>query len=79
MSSRALFWENEKTSCRKANMTPHGKTDVMDFVGSSAVLWPLFISLCVSHFVETISCALEGRQPLPETGMVKITLVVINT
>jgi len=68
MSSAALFWEDEWTSCQNSGMIPVGD-DAMDFIGSSAVLWPLFLSLCISHFVETVSCALEGRQPMPETGM----------
>lgn len=68
LSSSVLFWEDELTSCQNANMIPTSK-DAMDFIGSSGVLWPLFLSLCISHFVETVSCALEGRQPIPETGM----------
>jgi len=79
LSSQALFWEDEKTSCRNAAMIPLDKEDAMKFVGSSAMLWPLFVSLCVSHFVETISCAFEGRQPVPETGMVRTISVSRNT
>jgi len=41
----------------------------MDFMGSSNNLWPLFLSLCLSALTETISCALQGRQPMAETGM----------
>jgi hypothetical protein len=37
--------------------------------GSLAILWPLFLSLGISHFVETLSCALQGRQPVQEAGM----------
>lgn len=37
--------------------------------GSLALLWPLFLSLGFSQFVETLACALQGRQPVQEAGM----------
>lgn len=37
--------------------------------GSFALLWPVFIRLCFSHFVETVMCALQGRAVAKETGM----------
>ena len=43
--------------------------DDMAFRGSSTLLWPLFLVLGLSQLVETISTALQGRQPLSETGM----------
>lgn len=67
-SSALLFWESEYESCEGVNMVPLGE-NVLDFVGSSSVLWPLFLSLCLSALMETISCALQGRQPMAETGM----------
>lgn len=68
LSSRLVFWQTEEESCMSAGMIPPAGQRSPVF-GSSSVLWPLFMSLCISHFVETISCALEGRQPMAETGM----------
>jgi len=67
LSSTLLFWQTEEQSCISAGMVPSG--DSHDIVGSSSVLWPLFLSLCVSHFLETVSCSLQGQRPHAETGM----------
>ena len=37
--------------------------------GSFNLLWPVFITLCISHFVETLLCALQGRPVVTEAGM----------
>lgn len=68
LSSRLVFWNTEEESCMRAGMIPPAGQRSPVY-GSSSVLWPLFMSLCISHFAETISCALEGRQPMAETGM----------
>lgn len=67
LSSALLFWESEEQSCISAKMVPSEASS--SIVGSSSVLWPLFLSLCVSHFMETVSCALQGQRPQAETGM----------
>lgn len=67
-SSKVLFWESIEDSCRAANMLPSGDESTRPS-GSLAILWPLFLSLGISHFVETLSCALQGRQPVQEAGM----------
>lgn len=68
ISSRLLFWQTERDSCLKSGMiAPRGGHSAV--YGSASVLWPLFMCLCISHFMETISCALQGRQPMAETGM----------
>ncbi|KAK9479334.1 hypothetical protein V1514DRAFT_328369 [Lipomyces japonicus] len=33
------------------------------------ILWVLYKAFCLGHFVETLSCALEGRIPSADTGM----------
>ena len=38
-------------------------------LGSFSLMWRFFVTLCISQFVETLACALQGRQPMPETGM----------
>ena len=37
--------------------------------GSFSLLWPIFLLLCLSHFVEVLSCALQGRTVSTEAGM----------
>jgi hypothetical protein len=67
-SSALLFWETKEDSCRAANMLPLDDESTRPS-GSLAMLWPLFLSLGISHFVETLSCALQGRRPVQEAGM----------
>ncbi|KAH7115947.1 ubiquitin-protein ligase-like protein [Dendryphion nanum] len=67
-SSTLLFWETEGASCQAVNMLPLSG-DRTRPAGSLALLWPLFLSLTFSQFVETLSCALQGRRPLPEVGL----------
>ncbi|PQE10174.1 hypothetical protein CJF32_00000710 [Rutstroemia sp. NJR-2017a WRK4] len=38
-------------------------------VGSLSLLWPLFKTFSFSQFIETVSCAVQGRQVAAETGM----------
>ncbi|OMP86382.1 Protein ASI3 [Diplodia seriata] len=68
VSSNILYWEDDMASCRAVNMG-HSEGEFLSLNGSLTRLWPLFLSLCLSQFVETMSCALQGRQPMPETGM----------
>lgn len=68
LSSTLLFWETDQQSCSAVNMgRPVNGADVPH--GSFALLWPVFIRLCLSHFVETLSCALQGRTVVTEAGM----------
>lgn len=63
-----LPWESDQQSCSAVNMgTPINASDIP--YGSFALLWPVFLRLCVSHFVETISCALQARPVVTEAGM----------
>jgi len=68
LSSMLLFWENDAASCSAMNMSLKDNNK-LKLVGSFSLVWPFFITLCVSQFVETLACALQGRQPMPETGM----------
>ena len=67
-SSMLLFWENDATSCLAVDMIP-SRSEVWDRKGSLSMLWPFFQSLCLGQFVETLSCAVQGRQLMTETGM----------
>lgn len=67
-SSALLSWEPLETSCGAVNMLPSSSTQPRAS-GSLALLWPVFISLVFSHFIETLSCALQRTRPLQEVGM----------
>ncbi|KAJ5159502.1 uncharacterized protein N7482_006506 [Penicillium canariense] len=68
LSSRLMAWESDAQACSAVKMgRAFGSTDVP--FGSFALLWPVFLLLCLSHFVETLSCALQGRPVMTETGM----------
>ncbi|KAF2494206.1 hypothetical protein BU16DRAFT_583157 [Lophium mytilinum] len=68
MSSALLLGQGDEASCRAANMLPPDMSTPRPS-GSLSLLWPLFISLGFSQFIETLACALQSRQPSPETGM----------
>ncbi|KAF1846720.1 uncharacterized protein K460DRAFT_406911 [Cucurbitaria berberidis CBS 394.84] len=67
-ASALLFWETTEDSCRAANMFPADPESTRP-TGSLALLWPLFLSIGFGQFVETLSCALQGRHPIQEAGM----------
>ncbi|KAH0290162.1 hypothetical protein KCU62_g3713, partial [Aureobasidium sp. EXF-3399] len=67
-SSTLLFWKSDVECCRAMNMSLQDDK-FLDVMGSFSLLWPLFLAFCFSQFIETLNCALQGRQPLPETGM----------
>ncbi|KFY97552.1 hypothetical protein V500_02022 [Pseudogymnoascus sp. VKM F-4518 (FW-2643)] len=78
MSTVLLFGASDGDSCRAVRMIPPKEEDQADsqilnsppkLSGSLATLWPLFQTLCVSQFVETLSCAVQGRHVASETGM----------
>ncbi|CAG7951754.1 unnamed protein product [Penicillium olsonii] len=67
LSSSLLGWESEEQSCSAVKMTRTSSSELP--YGSFSLLWPTFMMLCLSHFIETLSCALQGRQVKTETGM----------
>ncbi|MCJ1472427.1 hypothetical protein MMC13_001075 [Lambiella insularis] len=67
LSSALLPWETERQSCLAVKMI-HSEEDGY-LTGSMSLLWPIFQSLCLSQFVETLSCAVQGRPVMTETGM----------
>ncbi|KAI9874904.1 MAG: hypothetical protein M1830_009140 [Pleopsidium flavum] len=68
LSSTLLFWQSDRESCLAVNMI-HPDNNSPQIQGSLPLLWPLFQSLCLSQFIETLSCAVQGRQVMTETGM----------
>ncbi|KAK6827668.1 hypothetical protein PG987_011009 [Apiospora arundinis] len=70
VSSTLLLGAADIDSCRAVNMVPQNESVYpAELQGSLSLLWPLFGTLCLSHFVETISCAVQGRAVAVETGM----------
>ncbi|CAG8360814.1 unnamed protein product [Penicillium salamii] len=67
LSSSLLGWESEEQSCSAVKMTRESNSELP--YGSFSLLWPTFLMLCLSHFIETLSCALQGRPVMTETGM----------
>ncbi|KAJ5102275.1 hypothetical protein NUU61_004497 [Penicillium alfredii] len=68
LSSSLLAWESDQLSCSAVQMSRATNASPAPF-GSFSFLWPMFLLLCFSHFVETLSCALQGRPVMTETGM----------
>ncbi|OTA64727.1 hypothetical protein K449DRAFT_327832 [Hypoxylon sp. EC38] len=70
LSTVLLLGASDYDSCRAVHMIPPNNHEYSnDLRGSLSLLWPLFGTLCLSHFLETISCAVQGRQVAVETGM----------
>ena len=68
LSSTLLFWRNEERSCRALGID-FAKDNEPTLNGTIPLLWPIFQSLCISQFIETLSCAVSGRTVKTETGM----------
>lgn len=68
IASTLLPWESDERACSAVNMGRDATNTDIPF-GSFSLLWPVFLLLCLSHFVETLSCALQGRPVMTETGM----------
>ncbi|KAK6067777.1 Protein ASI1 [Seiridium cupressi] len=70
ISSTLLMGSSDFDSCRAVNMVPDvDQVYPADLQGSLSLLWPLFGTFCLSHFLETVSCAVQGRPVAVETGM----------
>ncbi|KAJ5295778.1 hypothetical protein N7508_010599 [Penicillium antarcticum] len=68
ISSKLLGWESVEQSCSAVKMGRTGTSSPIPY-GSFSLLWPTFLLLCGSHFAETLSCALQGKPVMTETGM----------
>lgn len=70
ISSTLLFWKDDAACCTARNMSiPALDGDTSQLRGSMSLLFVFFLTLCASQLFETLACALQGRQPVPETGM----------
>ncbi|EER27025.1 hypothetical protein CPC735_023610 [Coccidioides posadasii C735 delta SOWgp] len=68
LSSFLLQWEDDRASCSAVSMAQPAEPGKAMY-GSFSLLWPAFLRLCLGHFVETLSCALQGRPVATEAGM----------
>ncbi|KAL4803860.1 hypothetical protein BDV18DRAFT_144560 [Aspergillus unguis] len=66
LSSTLIPWETDQQSCSAMDMT-RVASDIP--LGSFRFLWPVFLRICLSHFVETLSSSLQGRPVVSEGGM----------
>ncbi|KAF5546382.1 ASI1 [Fusarium phyllophilum] len=70
LSSILLFSASDEQSCIAVRMIPSDESgSARNLTGSLSNLWPLFGTFCLSQFLETVSCAVQGRPVAPETGM----------
>lgn len=68
LSSMLLFWETDERACSSVGMSksyPGGPARY----GSFALLWLMFLRVCLNHFIDTLSCSLQQRTVMTETGM----------
>ncbi|CZT06811.1 probable ASI3 Putative integral membrane E3 ubiquitin ligase, role in negative regulation of amino acid uptake [Rhynchosporium agropyri] len=80
LSSALLLGASDQASCVAVGMVEpeyddeivkdhNGEMPKTELTGSLSLIWPLFKTLCFSHFIETLSCAVVGRRVAGETGM----------
>ncbi|KAF6813287.1 Protein ASI1 [Colletotrichum plurivorum] len=69
MSSAFLLGPSDRESCLAIGMVPVDGDVTEELRGSLSLLWPLFGTFCLSQFLETVSCAVQGRPVSAETGM----------
>ncbi|ROT34832.1 hypothetical protein SODALDRAFT_329446 [Sodiomyces alkalinus F11] len=70
LSTGLLFGSTDQDSCVAMRMVPnHNSEDQIELRGSLSILWPLFGTFCLSQFLETLLCAVQGRPAAAETGM----------
>jgi hypothetical protein len=70
LSSTLLFGASDQDTCLSVHMIPPDDSEqTPELRGSLSLLWPLFGTFCLSQFLETVSCAVQGRPVAAETGM----------
>lgn len=69
LCSILLVGATDEQSCVAVRMIPSQSDVVPDLQGSLSRLWPLFGTFCLSQFIETVSCAVQGRPLASETSM----------
>lgn len=70
LSSKLLFWQDDLSCCDARAMSLLAvENNRSELRGSMSLLFAFFLTLCTSQLFETLFCALQGKQPMPETGM----------
>ncbi|KAB5576515.1 hypothetical protein GE09DRAFT_953930 [Coniochaeta sp. 2T2.1] len=70
LSSTLLFGATDEQSCMSVHMIAReDEPTAANLRGSLSRLWPLFGTFCMSNFIETISCVVQGKPVSAETGM----------
>ncbi|KAK3306947.1 uncharacterized protein B0T15DRAFT_528667 [Chaetomium strumarium] len=69
LSSSLLLGATDEDSCRSIRMVPWDDGELVELVGSLSRLWPLFGTFCLSHFIDLLSCCVQGRPHATETGI----------
>lgn len=70
LSSTLLFWQDDASCCEARSMSLVSLGDDKSALrGSMSLLYWFFLTLCTSQLFETLACALQGKHPMPETGM----------
>ena len=70
LSSKLLWFQDDATACDARSMSLLTTDESrMELRGSMNLLFKFFLTLCASQFFETLACALQGKHPMPETGM----------
>ena len=70
LSSNLLFWQDDVSCCEARHMSLLAvENNRNELRGSMSLLFAFFLTLCASQLFETLFCALQGKQPMPETGM----------
>lgn len=64
-----LLGSSDVQACQAVGMIPSPDGDTGGMRGSLSRLWPLFGSFCLSRFIETLSCAVQGRPHAFETAL----------
>ena len=68
LASTALFTSSDADSCAAREMSSPSP-GVKAPLGSYSLLWPTFVRICLSHFLETISCSLQQTPVMTEIAM----------
>ena len=70
LASKLLWFQDDATACDARSMSLLTMDESrMELRGSMNLLFKFFLTLCASQFFETLACALQGKHPMPETGM----------
>lgn len=70
LSSTLLFWQDDAHCCNARSMSFSSvEGNNSDLTGSMSLLYLFFLTLCTSQLLETLVCALQGQQPMPETAL----------